>query len=295
MKQLFTLILLVFFGMLISQKKTTYIYDIKGSDTLKLDVYTPENLKKGEMLPALLWMHGGGFSVGSRDYKDDAQLCEYAAQNGYIGISISYRLLRKETQTGFGCDCTKEDKMETFKQAVIDYLDAAAFVVKNAEKLHVNPNQIIAGGSSSGAEGTLNAVFMREFFARDLKKYQEVKFAGIFSCAGAVVNADYITKNNAVPGVFFHGTEDKLVPYATASHHYCPSEKPGYLVLDGAEVIAEKLNRLEVSTYSYVVKGGGHEVSGIPFEKLDQVFGFFREIVLEGNIIQTKIIKQLTQ
>ncbi len=295
MKQLLVITLWAFSTILIAQKRTTYIYSVKDSVALKLDIYTPDNIKKGEKLPTLLWMHGGGFSVGSRDYKDDAQLCEYASKNGYIGISISYRLLRKGVPTGFGCDCPKEDKLETFKQAAIDYLDAAAFVVKNAEKFHVNPNQIIAGGSSAGAEGTLNAVFMREFFINDLQKYQNVKFAGLFSCAGAIVDADYITKHNAIPSVFFHGTDDKLVPYTTAPHHHCKPEKSGYLILDGAKIIAEKLNQLEVSTYSYVVKDGEHEVSRIPFEKLNQVFDFFRATVLEDNIIQTKIIKQSTQ
>jgi len=274
-----------------SQTKTTYTYSIKGTDTLKLDVYTPENIKKTDTLPVLLWMHGGGFSVGSRDYKDDAQLCQYAAQHGYIGISISYRLLRKGTKTGFGCDCTKEDKLEVFKQAAIDYLDAAAFVVENAQKLQIDTSKIIAGGSSAGAEGTLNAVFMREHFADDVSKYKDVSFAGMFSCAGAIVNAEYITKSNAVPSVFYHGTEDNLVPFASAPHHYCAPERPGYLMLDGAKTIVDKLEEFETPYYFNIVKGGKHEISRIPYEELDTIFQFFERTVLNNEVIQTKIIK----
>ncbi|HMC02006.1 MAG TPA: hypothetical protein VKN14_13295, partial [Flavobacteriaceae bacterium] len=255
----------------------------------------PENIKSGDKLPTLLWMHGGGFAVGSRDYKDDAQLCQYAAQNGYIGISISYRLLRKGTKTGFGCDCPKEEKLNVFKQAAIDYLDAAAFVVNNAEELQIDSNFIIAGGSSAGAEGTLNAVFMREHFTDDLEKYKDVKFSGMFSCAGAVVNANYITKENAIPSVFYHGTEDNLVPFANAPHHYCNPEKPGFLYLDGAKVIVEKLETLETSFYFNIVKGGKHEISAIPFEELNMVFNFFERTILNNEVIQTKIIKTKTQ
>jgi len=295
MRHFITSCLLLFVLQLSAQTKTTYTYSIKGKDTLKLDVYTPENIKSGDKLPTLLWMHGGGFSGGSRDYKDDAQLCQYAAQNGYIGISISYRLLRKGTKTGFGCDCPKEEKLNVFKQAAIDYLDAAAFVVNNAEELQIDSNFIIAGGSSAGAEGTLNAVFMREHFTDDLEKYKDVKFSGMFSCAGAVVNANYITKENAIPSVFYHGTEDNLVPFANAPHHYCNPEKPGFLYLDGAKVIVEKLETLETSYYFNIVKGGKHEISAIPFEELNMVFNFFERTILNNEVIQTKIIKTKTQ
>lgn len=291
MKNIITLLFFSFVWCISAQTKTSYTYSIKGQDTLKLDVYTPEDIKSGDKLPTLLWMHGGGFAVGSRDYKDDAQLCEYAAQHGYIGISISYRLLRKGTKNGFGCDCFKEDKMEVFKQAAIDYLDAAAFVVTNADELHIDVNHIIAGGSSAGAEGTLNAVFMREYFADDLNKYKDVNFAGMFSCAGAVVNAEYITKANTIPSVLYHGTADRLVPFGSAPHHYCDPEKPGYLFLDGAEVIVQKLEDYGTSYYFNIVKNGGHEISRIPYEELDVVFEFFEKTVTNDEVIQTRIIK----
>ena len=295
MKHLFTVLFLITFCGITAQTKTTYTYSIKGKDTLKLDVYTPENIEASEQLPTLLWMHGGGFSGGSRDYKDDAELCQYAAQHGYIGISISYRLLRKDTKEGFGCDCPKDEKLNVFKQAAIDYLDAAAYVVTNANVLHVDTNYIIAGGSSAGAEGTLNAVFMREHFADDLDKYRDVKFAGMFSCAGAMVNAEYITKENAIPTVLYHGTKDQLVPFGSAPHHYCDKNKPGYLILDGAEVITSKLDEFETPYYFNIVKGGMHEISAIPFADLDTIFDFFRKTVLDNQVIQTKIIKNKTK
>ena len=274
-----------------AQIKTTFTYKIVGLDTLKLDVYTPINLEKNSKLPTLLWMHGGGFSIGSRDYKDDAKLCEAVTKYGYIGISISYRLLRKNTKTQFGCLCPKEDKMETFKQATIDYLDAAAFVVENAKILQIDTSKIIAGGSSAGAEGILNSVYMREYFTDSLKNYKKIKFAGVFSAAGALVNANYITKSNAVPSVMFHGTDDNLVPFANAPHHLCDAEKPGYFILDGSKIIAEKLDALETSYYFNIVKGGKHEVSTIPFDDLDKIFKFFEQTVLNNEVIQTKIIK----
>ena len=272
---------------------TTFTYAIKGSDTLKLDVYSPQEIKKNDSLPVLLWMHGGGFRGGSRSYPSEVQLAEFAVKNGYIAISMSYRLTRKDQLSGFGCDCHKDDKLLTFKLAAIDYLDAAKFIYDNSELLGADTTKIIAGGSSAGAEGMLNAVYMREYFIDDLKKYEDVKFAGVFSLAGAMVNADYISKDNALPSVFFHGTADNLVPFASAAHHLCKPQRKGYLILDGSSTIVDKLVALEMPYYFYKVIGGKHELSAIPFDQLDEVFEFFNQTIFKGEILQTvRIIRK---
>ncbi|MBR9914162.1 MAG: alpha/beta hydrolase [Algicola sp.] len=292
MKRILIVITFMMTSFLWSQEKATYTYAIKGNDTLKLDVYTPKKLKNAERLPVLLWMHGGGFSVGSRDYIDDEKLVQYVAkEQNYIGISISYRLLRKGTKTGFGCDCTKDEKLETFKQAAIDYMDAAKYIVENAESLQIDTAKIIAGGSSAGAEGILNAVFLREYFVSNAEDYKDVSFAGVFSCAGAVVDASYISEENAVPSVLYHGTKDQLVPFGNAPHHYCEPTRDGFIFLDGSEIIAQKLEAYETAFYFNIVKEARHEISAIPFSDLDKVFQFFDRTVLHDEVIQTRIIK----
>ena len=292
MKKIVTVLFVLISCGLWAQNKATYTYAIKGKDTLRLDVYTPKNIKKTDTLPVLLWMHGGGFSIGRRDYKDDKELVEYAAkEQNYIGISISYRLLRKGTTTGFGCDCSRDEKIETFKQASLDYLDAAKYIVDHAKELQIDVTKIIAGGSSAGAEGALNAVFMRDYVVNNPEMYSKVEFAGMFSCAGAVIDASYMTKENAVPSVLYHGTKDQLVPFDTAPHHYCASTKPGYIILDGSNAIAEKLADFETSYYFNVVKEARHEISRIPYEELDTIFNFFERTVINDEVVQTKIIK----
>ena len=271
-----------------SQKKTTYTYSIKGLDTLKIDIYTPRKAKKKEHFPVLLWMHGGGFTNGKRDATDEVKMMKYVSRKGYIGVSMSYRLLQKDNETGFGCDCPKADKLETFKQAVIDYLDAAKFIFDHKSELYIDPTKIIAGGSSAGAEGVLNAVYMKSFFVEDLTKYTNVKFAGVLSLAGALVNAEYITKTNAIPTVLFHGSDDTAVPYSSAPHHYCSPEDPGYLLLDGSQTISEKLDDLETSYYFNKVMGGGHELCQIPFDQLGAIMQFFEKTIFNSETIQTK-------
>ncbi|PID69078.1 MAG: lipase [Flavobacteriales bacterium] len=274
---------------LTAQEKSTHTYAIKGNDTLRLDIYTDKTIKKGHAKPVLLWMHGGGFSGGTRDNPAEVKLAEFAAKRGYIGVSISYRLTRKDSLTGFGCDALASEKLRTFKMAVEDYMDAALFVVNNAKKFNIDTDKIIAGGSSAGAETVLNAVFMRPFFITNLTQYQKVRFRGLISLAGAMVNANYITAKNAVPSVFFHGTADNLVPYATAPHHCCKPEQPGYFILDGAETIIKKFDELNTPYYFYTVIGGMHEVSGIPFYDLENIFSFFEQSFKNDKSIQQKI------
>lgn len=285
----------LFFVITVSaQTKKTYIYAIKGLDTLKMDVYTPDVINPADSLglPVLLWMHGGGFVSGYRDFPSEVKLAQYAAQNGYLGISISYRLTRKGTKTGFSCECPAEEKRQTFKMAAKDYLDAARYVIKNSHYLKADVTKIIAGGSSAGAEAILNAVFMKEFFMEDVKQYSDVKFAGVFSLSGAMINANFITEKNAIPMVLFHGTHDNLVPFNSGSHHRCKTSKPGYLVLDGSAIIVQKLKKLNTSYYFNAVKGAGHEVALIPFNQLDAIFEFFRRTVIQKEFVQTKIVKE---
>lgn len=281
--------LMLFFG-LQAQEKTTYTYAIKGKDTLRLDMYVDKNIKNDREKPLLLWMHGGGFSGGTRDNPAEVKLAEWIATKGWIGVSISYRLTRKDSLTGFGCQAPVKEKLRTFKLAVEDYMDAALYLVKNADKFNMDTKKIIAGGSSAGAEAVLNAVYMRPYFIEDMEKYRPVSFSGLISLAGAMVNANYITDKNAVPSVFFHGTADNLVPYATDPHHYCKPEEPGYLILDGAKTIVGKLDALGTSYYFHTVREGKHELSGIPFYDLENIYSFLEQTINNHKIIQQKVL-----
>ena len=288
MKRLSIAALLFFMAFsVLGQEKSTYTYAVKDGDSLKLDVYIPQNATSSQKFPAVIWMHGGGFAGGRRDVGDELKLMNYLSSNGYVGISISYRLLRKGKKTGFGCDCSKDEKLNVFKQAALDYLEASKFVFERHSEFKIDKNKIIAGGSSAGAESVLNAVYMTSYFMENPEEFDSVKFAGVMSLAGALVNINYLTEENALPTVLFHGTADNLVPYASAPHHYCTPNKPGYLMLDGSETIVKKLRELGKSYYFHTEIDGHHGLSSIPFESLDAVMGFFEKTMGQTNTFQS--------
>ncbi|NRD19295.1 alpha/beta hydrolase [Winogradskyella eckloniae] len=286
MKHLFAVFLFFSFAIGFAQNIKTYTYAIKGIDTLKMDVYTPENIKETDSLPVVVWMHGGGFSGGSRAGTDEKNMANFAASKNYIGVSISYRLLRRGTKTGFGCKCSKEDKLFTFNQGVLDFLDATQFIYENSKTLQVDTSKIVAAGSSAGAEIILHTVFMKRFFLSNDTAYDSINYAAAISFSGAILNSEDITTSNAIPTVLFHGTDDTTVPFGTAPHHNCLPNKAGYMMLDGPNTIVKKLEDLETPYYFNIVKGGAHEVASVNINDLDDVFYFLDKTVRKNDVIQ---------
>ncbi|MBS9461083.1 alpha/beta hydrolase [Flagellimonas sp. 389] len=261
---------------------TTHTY----SDTLQLDVYASKK-DDIENRPLILLVHGGGFSSGKRDNPLEKKFCTAMAEKGYVVASMSYRLLRKNK--GFGCMVPAQEKIETFLAATEDILKATDFLLKNASDLKVDPNTIILAGSSAGAEAVLNTVFMKNQYQFKKLPYGEISFSGVISFSGAVVDATYITKETAIPSLFFHGTKDKLVPYATAPHHYCDIEKPGYLLLDGPESMAEKLKDLNTSYLLAVDPVGNHDWANLAYAYADMIAEFVEKTIIRGEMLQSKI------
>src|SRR5580692_67661 len=63
-------------------------YGKGGEKDLKLDLAHPE--QSTGLLPAIVYIHGGGWQGGSREmYQNDIK---DAARRGYVAVAISYRL-----------------------------------------------------------------------------------------------------------------------------------------------------------------------------------------------------------
>ena len=56
------------------------------------DLYFPAEIPAGKKLPALVIIHGGGFNDGDKAKYREVNIGTNAAQRGYIGMSINYRL-----------------------------------------------------------------------------------------------------------------------------------------------------------------------------------------------------------
>ncbi len=107
-------------------------------------VYAPAG--RGEVLPGLVYIHGGGFVIGSVD-GDDARTREIAATAEAVVVSVEYRLAPEHPFPAGLRDCF----------AVLTYL------AKNAAELGIDPRHIgVAGNSAGGGLAAATALMARD-------------------------------------------------------------------------------------------------------------------------------------
>jgi len=266
----------------------THTYASKAGESLKLDIYTPKNdfLKNR---PLLLYVHGGGFSGGTRDGKATQAFAKRMASMGYVVASMSYRLTMKGKS--FSCDQATPNKILTFQKSVEDIWDATNFLIEKAEGIGFNKDQIVLAGSSAGAEAILHAAYWnKKHLLNDSPNLpDDFKYSALVSMAGALVDLELVNEETAIPSLFFHGTCDNLVPYASAPHHYCNYDEAGYLMLHGGASLADRLEQLKISYQLVTGCNGGHEWAGKPIrEYVEEIARFIKTTVVEGKYMQSR-------
>eukprot|EP01031_Cornospumella_fuschlensis_P012452 gene12452-15217_t len=58
----------------------------------KLDLYLPATPPEGKLSPALVWIHGGGWTGGTKNEARAKNVCGTLAAAGYVAVSIDYKL-----------------------------------------------------------------------------------------------------------------------------------------------------------------------------------------------------------
>lgn len=285
------LIIIFFIGLLYSnttaQQFKTYSYFENDSISLKLDLFIPDSTTQKKH-PLFIYVHGGGFKSGKRTAGHD--ICNYLSRNGIAAASISYTLYMKNKD--FGCNGQLTEKIKAIQIAVNQLWAATHFFIENASQFNINENQIFIGGSSAGAEVTWHAVYWdRQQMA--LFKHQlpsGFKYAGIVNSAGAIMDLNLLTMENAIPAMLAHGEKDQLVPYRTAAHHNCKPNASGWLMLFGSLSIHHQLIELNKHSELFTYKNQGHGCYNWIFKKEPQLVLDFIKRVLSGTTKQTHVV-----
>lgn len=129
-----------------SPKVLTTVCSIDGPESkLLVKLYEP-NSRKDAKLPAVFWIHGGGYVMGHPD--GDDSLCEsFVTGVNCVVVSIDYRL-------------APEHK---YPAAIEDCYAGLKWTVNNAEKLKIDSSRIaIAGASAGGGLTAALALMVRD-------------------------------------------------------------------------------------------------------------------------------------
>lgn len=198
----------------------TFLYSVKGADSLYLDHYAAP--VEGQR-PCMIFVFGGGFVGGERNNAEYLPYFGFLTEQGYDVVSIDYRLGLKALQGA-------EDKISTREMvglfnsavtmAVEDLFSATKFVLEHAEEWMIDTDMIVTSGSSAGAITVLqaeNGICNRTSAAAVLP--EGFNYAGVISFAGAIFSVHGAPEwaNRPAPIMFFHGNADNQVPFEKAS------------------------------------------------------------------------------
>lgn len=101
------------------------------STAQSMDLYRPP---VAGVVPAVLYIHGGGFRFGTRDMASASLIKGFLAA-GYVVLSVDYRLYSEAK----------------FPAAVQDVFSAMAYVKTHHAQLQIDPENVAVYGESAGA------------------------------------------------------------------------------------------------------------------------------------------------
>lgn len=198
---------------------------------IKLRLYRPATAKPTDVLPVLVFYHGGGWVIGDLD-THDVLARQLAASSGAAVVSVDYRLAPEHR----------------FPAAVDDAYAATRWIADNSDQLGIDGSRIAVGGDSAG--GNLAAVV--SLMARDsggpVISYQLLIYPATDTSQTQVShkeNGDVLPLTKAAMDWFWNhymggqdGTQDfRASPLNAASLANLP---PAYVITAGYDVLRDE-------------------------------------------------------
>lgn len=168
------------------------------TQALLLDVYQPKG-DGAERRPAVIFVHGGGFTSGDKASGVEQMLAELLAKKGYVTLSINYRLRKKPGSDWVG----------TFRDSTQDAYAAYEWLVQHKDEYRIDTDHIAFGGHSAGSNIVVDLCYS-DWSGRGLAKdgvFAVIAMAGPETVAGNPDQDDPFC-------LIIHGVRDELVPFS---------------------------------------------------------------------------------
>lgn len=205
------------------------IYKRIDTVALYMDVYRPEQAGKDEPLPAMVFFFGGGWTGGSTEqFKPHA---EYFSKRGLVCFLVDYRVEKRQGTTPF--------------ESLKDAKSAIRYIKEHASRFNIDTSRIIAAGGSAGGHLAAATALITKFNDRRdnlaisprpaaLVLFNPVIDNGPEGYGYKRIGERYLDfsplhniRGDVPPAILFLGTDDKLIPVATAKRYKAAVEAAG--------------------------------------------------------------------
>lgn len=208
---------------------TVMVYKQSGETSLKLYMFYPSDYKINNNHASIVFFFGGGWTGGNLSQFEPH--AKHLASLGMVSVLADYRVRSRHGTTPF--------------EAVADARSAMRFLKIHAGKLHLDPEKMVAAGGSAGGHLAACTAFLPGLdepgedlsvtpvpaalvlynpvidngpegygFERVGERYREISPA-------------HNIREGLPPVIFFLGTNDRLIPAATAEKFKHDMEKAG--------------------------------------------------------------------
>lgn len=217
--------------------------------TEKADLYLPSQATPGERRPAVVIIHGGGWSGGDKGAAREINIGTNLVRRGYVGMSINYLLSTKEKPT--------------WPQNLHDCKTAVRWLRKNAERLQIDPDHIgVIGGSAGGHLAAMVGVTGSEDGLDPAEPYGE--FSCRVQCAVDLYGPAELMEYHDV-GMLGKSRAEAPELYRKASPTtYADRDDPPVLILHGTADTTVALKQSELFAAALEKAGAVHDLVVVP-------------------------------
>jgi acetyl esterase/lipase len=215
-----------------------------------MDIFLPAGRTQATT-PLIIYIHGGGWISGDKTEFSEFRPIMENSFPGYAFISVNYRLLNIGTQSGL------------FPDQENDIIQAINYIVSKTSEWNISNDIVLAGASAGGHLALLHSYKHQEignikavmalFPITDLNTFYDYSTGSKLLLENLLEGSSASQKNlylessplnyvssSSIPTVFFHGTNDMVVP------------------ISQSETLEVKLKENGISNYFEAIQGEGH-------------------------------------
>ncbi|KAK0388039.1 hypothetical protein NLU13_4283 [Sarocladium strictum] len=162
-----------------------FLQNVTGrEDCLSVTVQRPAGVKKGDKLPVLFWIYGGGFEFGSTSTYDGTSLLTEASKQGqaFVFVAVNHRV------AGFGFLAGKEILADGASNlGLLDQRMGLQWVADNIADFGGDPDKVTIWGESAGAISVFDQMAL---YNGDANYNGKPLFRGAIMNSGSIIPAD---------------------------------------------------------------------------------------------------------